>query len=248
MQTIGLIAAMPEESAALRRLIKGWQPVRLGPFSAAACVLTGRRCLLVTSGMGERRAAEAAQALIETGSSHLISFGIAGALEADLHVGDVLVLQAVCRLEQAQPGPLLRLAAWPPAALHAAEQALSARSTRLLSGTALTTGGSQLTGSWTANILHPVLEMETAGIAQTAAQANIPFFALRAISDGPLAPIPFDLGEVTDSDANLRPGKLLQAILRRPQILTRIPPLLRNTHFAAQNAAIALRAAVDYLE
>ena len=55
--------------------------------------------------------------------------------------------------------------------------------------------------------MHPILEMETAGIAQVAAENGIPLLSIRAISDGPRAPIPFNLGEMMDEDANLRAGR-----------------------------------------
>ena len=54
--------------------------------------------MLVTSGMGMRRASEAARELIKTNAPCLlISFGIAGAVEADLEIGDVVVAEAVLR-------------------------------------------------------------------------------------------------------------------------------------------------------
>jgi len=246
MQTIGLIAAMTSERDALIRCIQGWQRVTIGPLRGHSWVISGKTCLLVTSGMGLRRASQAARHLVEQSSPQLlISFGIAGAVNPDLEIGDVVLAQAVCRMDRGVIEVLSPLAAWPEAAREAAQMALAGRGRRLLSGTAVTTGGSPVMESQLGAIQHPVLEMETAGIAQVAAQAGIPLLSLRAISDGPRAPIPIDLGEVMDEDANLRAGKLLRQVVRDPGIILQARRMLRNTRIAADNAAIALTAALS---
>lgn len=248
MKTIGLVAAMSLESGALLRRIKGWRRVAVGTFRGQRFDLSGWRCLLVTSGMGERRAGEAARSLWEEANPRLlISFGIAGAVEADLRIGDVIIAEATCWLEQGVPGTLLPLASWPLAAREAAARALSGRGARLLAGTAITTRGSQVMGNQLENLLHPILEMETAGIARVAAEKGIPLLSLRAISDGVSAPIPLDLGEIMDEDANLQAGRMLKALIRHPGIVFQSREVLRNTRIAAANAAVALMAALGHL-
>jgi len=237
---------MTQESNALLRCIKGWKRTRLGPFRAFYFELSGQTCLLVTSGMGIHRARQAARTLIETNSLHcLVSFGIAGAVEADLEVGDVVMVESVCSLEHGQPGPLLPLRHWPGSAREAATQALSGYGARLFTGTAVTTPGTQVAEDQLKGIDHPVLEMETAGIAQAAAEKGIPLLSLRAISDGPRAPIPVDLSGIMDENANLQAGRLLKAVVRHPGIILRSGQMTRNTRLAADNAAIALGAALS---
>ena len=74
------------------------------------------------------------------------------------------------------------------------------------------------------------------GIAQVAAEKGIPFLSLRAISDGPRAPIPFNLGEVMDENANLHVVRMLKAIARRPGTVLQFGRLSRNSRIAADNA------------
>jgi adenosylhomocysteine nucleosidase len=246
MKTIGLIAAIPQESEALLRYIKGWKRIALGSFRSYRFELAGHSCLLVTSGMGVRRASAATRTLVEMSAPHiLISFGIAGAVEADLQIGDVITVESVCRLEQGVPGTLLPLSSWSEAAQEAAAQALSGHGKRLLTGTAVTTTGSQIVEYLPGKMLHPILEMETAGIAEVAAEQGIALLSLRAISDGPCSPIPFDLGKIMNEDANLQVGRLLNAIARNPKIVFQFRQLRRNTRIAADNAAIALIAALS---
>jgi adenosylhomocysteine nucleosidase len=248
METVGLIAAITQERDALLRCIQGWKRLVLGSLRGEGFELSGQTCLLVTSGMGVRRASQAARTLIDTNALRLlVSFGIAGAVEADLEIGDVVVAEAVCRLDAGGPGPLLPLASWPDTAREAATQFLAGRRARLWVGTAVTTGGSQVVEHQLGKMQHPILEMETAGIAQVAAEKGIPLLSLRAISDGPRAPIPFDLGEIMDEDANLQTGRLLKAIARRPGIVLQLKRLRRNNRIAAENAAAALVAALPYL-
>ena len=246
METIGIIAAMTQESNALLRYIKGWEQSGRGSFSEKHFALSGRRCVLVTSGMGVRRASEAARYLVEMSQARLlVSFCIAGAVEAELEIGDVVAVEATCRLDEGVAGPALRLESWSDTAREAIAQVLARRGRRLYTGTAITTGGSQVREDRLGGIMHPILEMETSGIAQAATEKGIPLLALRAISDGPRAPIPLDLSEVMDEDANLRAGRLLMAIVRQPRILLQLGRMMRNTQIAADHAALALVAALS---
>ena len=245
METIGLIAAIPQESDALLRCIKGWKRIALGSFRGYCFKLSGQTFLLVTSGMGVRRASETARNLVEMNAPRiLISFGIAGAVQADLQIGDVITPEAVCQMVQGVPGPLLPLTSWPEAAQEAAAQALSSRGACLMAGTAVTTGGAQVMEYLLEKMMHPILDMETAGIAQVAAEKGIPLLSLRAISDGPCVPLPFDLCEIMDEDSNPQVGRILKEIVRHPRIVFQSGQLIRNTRIAADNAAIALMAAL----
>ncbi len=247
MYRIGLLAALPLERDALLRRLRQAQRTKLGAFDARRFELPGLDCLLVSSGMGDRRASQAAACLTEQCAPQaLISYGIAGALDADLQIGDVIAAQSVCRLERGvltdfQPLAIMNQASW-----ESAGQALSPLGARLLPGTALTTPGAQTLADRPAGLLHPVLEMETAGIAQVAAAAGVPLYSLRAVSDGPNQPLPFSPGDVLDENANLDTGALLRAILRRPRVLAQIPQSLRNSRQAADRAAIALLAALHH--
>jgi adenosylhomocysteine nucleosidase len=92
---------------------------------------------------------------------------------------------------------------------------------------------------------NPVLEKETAGIAQVAAEAGIPLLSIRSISDGPQAPIPFDLEEILNEEYNYRIGEMLLMVLRNPRILLQARQMLRNSRTAADHAARALVAALS---
>ena len=243
---IGLIAAMPRESTALLRLSGPWQRVALESLPAYLFTISGQECVLVTSGMGIRRARDATRRLVDMISPRLlISFGIAGAVESNLEIGDVVLAKAFLQQNQGVIGPVMPLAAWPDSAQGAAGKALASLGAHLFTGTAITTGGLQLSADRLGGLAHPVLEMETAGIAEVAADNGIPLLSLRSISDGPRAPVPVDLGEVMDENANLIASKLLKLVLRNPRLLLQSRRMMRNSRLAADNAAIALVAALS---
>ncbi len=241
MSTIGLIAAMSQESRALLGRVPGWKRITISRLPAYTFSIASRSCILVTSGMGSRRAAEAARWLVE--NAHplaIVSFGIAGAVEADLEIGDVILPGSCYPWDGTTFGERIPLAVWPQAVVEMAAQSLRPGGRRVFEGTAVTTAGSQAGQEQMKDIAHPVLEMETAGIAQVAAENATPLYSLRAISDGPRAPIPLNLASVMDQDANLRVGKLLESVIHRPGIIFQSRRILQNNAVAASCAAMAL--------
>ena len=246
METIGIIAAMPQERGALLHLIKGWERCALDPFRCQHFRLNERDCWLVTSGMGLQRAAQATLAVLDTFHPQLlVSVGVAGAVYPDLAIGDVVAARNTCLLDKGALGQVMPLARLSQVAWQAVAQALQRRRASLFSGIAVSTRGAQLTQEQPEQLTNPILEMETVGIAEVAAQQGIPLLSLRAISDGPRAPIPFDLEAMMDEQYNLRTAKILRTILGHPQMLPQLMRMSRNTNLAAENAAIALIAALS---
>lgn len=249
METIGIIVAMSLERDAVLRLVEKGECSRLGSFRCDRFGLAGRDCWLLTSGMGPERAAQAACALMEAARPQLlVSVGVAGAVNADLEIGDVVAARNVCQLDKGLLGSFQPLALLSEAAWHAAEQALQPRRAHLFFGTAVTTSGSQFVVHQPEDMTNPVMEMETTGIARVAADRGIPLLSLRAISDGPRAPIPFDLEVMMDKDYNLRVGEIFKTLVGHPRKLPQMLHMGRNTRLAAGNAAMALVTALSQRE
>jgi adenosylhomocysteine nucleosidase len=241
METIGLIAAMPSETAALLRLVQGWERIKVASCHGIRFRLADWDCVLVTSGMGVRRAYKAARILIETfNPTCLISFGIAGAVSDELKIGDVVMIKLNCTLEKGVLSSLRALVPLSTQSWELAEHALGVRGARLVPGTAVTTHGTQLSPRQCGELLDPVLEMETAGILQAATESRIPLIALRSISDGPQAPIPFNMEMVMDENYNIHLNRMLSQIMKHPRLLLQIGQITRNSRIAADHAGIAL--------
>jgi adenosylhomocysteine nucleosidase len=129
-------------------------------------------------------------------------------------------------------------------AWQSAQFILKSGGTELYAGTAITTHGEQFVQQQPGLFANPVLEMETSGIAGVAAEKSLPLLSLRSISDGPRAPIPFDLGQMMDDQDNIRTGKILKTILGHPKMVPGLIRMGRNSRKAADNAAIALMSAL----
>ena len=112
-------------------------------------------------------------------------------------------------------------------------------------GTVITTRGAQIIQKETEQLDNPIMEMETAGIAGVVAEQGLPLLSLRAISDGPRAPIPFNLEAMMDEQDNIRIGEILKTMLGHPRILPSLVRMGRNTRKAADAAALALFAALS---
>jgi adenosylhomocysteine nucleosidase len=247
METIGIIAAMSQESDALLRLIEQRECSDLETYRCYRFRILDRDCWLITSGMGRQRAAQATRALMDAANLQLlVSVGIAGAVNADLEIGDVVASTNSCFLDKdGLPGPFQPLARLSEAAWQAAKLALQAGGAGLYPGTAITTHGALLIQPQPPQLTNPVLEMETASIASAAAEKGVPALSLRAISDGPRAPIPFNLEQMLNEQDNLRTGEIIRTILRHPRMLPQLVRMGRNSRKAADNAAIALIAALS---
>jgi adenosylhomocysteine nucleosidase len=248
MGTIGLIAAMAEEIRPLLRRAGKWERVGCGAFRCYRFQISAMDCLLVESGIGPTRAAAAARALLSLVTPRLlVSFGIAGAVEADLRIGDVIIAGKACLLEDGSPEHPLPLAPLPEAAQTAAGRALEPSGAHLYPGTTITTRGSQVVLGGPGKLVHPVLEMETAAIARIAADRGIPLLALRSISDNPGEPIPINLEGWYDEEYHLVIPKVIRVILGNPRLLPQLLKLYQNSRKAEQNLAVALMAVLDHL-
>jgi nucleoside phosphorylase len=243
METIGIIAPMPQECRALVRRAGKTERGKLGRFRCYRFQLSGRNCLLVESGIGIGRAMDAARTLIAAADPQLIvSFGVAGAVRDDLKVGDVIAATQTFLMDGGRESMFNYLDPLSKAATLAAEHVLERRGARLVSGTVVTTRLSNASGILPDELPNPVLDMETAGIAQAALDHGTPILALRAVSDGPGEPLSFDLEAMTDEDFNLSIPKAARMVILRPRLVLASIRIIRNVKKASDNAAVALAA------
>jgi adenosylhomocysteine nucleosidase len=242
----GMIVAMRQEIAPLLKRVGTYTRESLGGRPAYRFTLPSGECLLAFCGVGLQRARATAQALIE--AEHpglLVSFGVAGGVQEDLQVADVVVAQSAALLDVNVATQLLTLFQPSQRALAAVSRVVAESGAALYAGTTITTRGSQAVRMDGTPIEHPVLEMETHGVAQAAARAGVPLLAVRALSDSVREPLPFNLSDFTDNEFNLHASKFLAYILRHPGALPRLLRLQANTKRAAENAAAAVLAILE---
>ena len=92
---------------------------------------------------------------------------------------------------------------------------------------------------------NPVLEMETAAVAQAASEQNVPVAALRAISDGADEHLEFSIADIADSEMRIRVRKVLWTLVRKPRIIPQLVRLGKNSQRGGDNLAVAVIAFID---
>ena len=244
---IAFLGALREEVSGLQRQM-GLKELLAG----ATCRLyggeyRGKDILLAQTGMGRQRAETATELVLERHSvAALISFGFAGALTGELDVGDLVI----CATLHCAPGPAQK-ATGPRS--YASDEGLLRQATEALEGTTLRfrigsgvtaaqlvrspEGRQQLGRAFHADIV----DMESYWIARIAADRQIPFVAVRAISDTWRDDLPpFD--QMTTPDGSVKWKEAFSHFLRHPQQLLTLLGLANN----ARRARESLTAFTDY--
>jgi len=236
--TIALVAAMPDEIRALLRRVGKYRKGTLGAFTRYDFEAGNNSVVLVQSGMGLGRAGAATCALLtEVRADLVVNFGFAGAVRADTAVGELVLAREVFLLEGERftPCPV------PPNAVAARAMTACGGTGALREGAFVTSAAIEdkrrVAALLPAQAQHPVLEMETAAVVAAARQAGVPVVAIRCISDGAEEELGFSLEEFCDAELNVRPGRVLATVARKPWIVPQLIRLALNSGKAARRLA-----------
>jgi adenosylhomocysteine nucleosidase len=201
-----------------------------------------RETVLVQTGMGKERAENATRFILERYPiTAIISLGFAGALAPQLRIGDVVVcstLYCAPGLEQKEQ----RLEPLAPDAnlLSLASQGPGDGATPFRLGSAVTVlqlnANRQKMEELSENFHAHIIDMESYWIGRIASTRQIPFIAIRSISDTLQHSVqPFD--RILASDGSLLWKKAVLTFLSHPQYLMNVYTLYRNTRLAKRNLA-----------
>jgi len=200
----------------------------------------GASCLVVQTGIGPRRASLAAAAVPPAGA--FLACGCAGALVDWLAAGDLVAADSVIALDaQGRPGERLPsvgagLAAW-----------AAGRGFRVHAGT-LVASPAVLGTAAAKRALHATgalaVEMESGALAAAAQARGIPFAALRVVLDGAGEALPAGLDAIDEATGEVRAGRALAAIARRPRLWPGAGRLARRQRLAARRLG-AIMAALE---
>jgi adenosylhomocysteine nucleosidase len=246
--TVAFQAALPQEvQPFLRRVGAG----RLSEPELPVWEFTRRagRGLVVVSGMGEDAAARAAAWVLEHHQPQsLVALGFGGAVTPELPAGAMVLGDSYWRYDPQTKG-LQELAAPPfPAWSLALEDKLRAAGLPVSRGSLVSTRGiisKADHGDLLTHLAHPVLDMETSAAVVAAQVRNLPFLALRAITDVAGEEIPDFLAQAVQQGKTPTAGEALAwlaAQLRRLPILYR---LWQRSRLAARHLAQALEMVLE---
>ena len=186
---------------------------------------------VVCAGASSARAAVLSRQLVDLGVEALLSFGLAGALDPALASGDLVVARQV-RSDDGDSYPCDP--GWQEA-LHAAlvETGAPCRRGAILGSTRLWRQPADKRSLFAATGCAAV-DMESGAVAAIAAEAALPFLAVRAVADRAGDALPALVEHAVKPDGMPAVGRTLAAMLKSP---TQIPATLRLARRSEQALA-----------
>jgi adenosylhomocysteine nucleosidase len=226
---IGFVVPMRVE---MRPLVKtlSLRRSRLGDLRAYSGMLGAQNVLAVATGIGTQAATDATEQLLRlTGVDHVVVVGVAGGVEPDIRIGDVVVPEVVVMAStgtEYRPAPL-------------GEVTLRGR---LLTTAVLATGPEVLARLREQQVT--AVDMETASVAAVCQREGVPWTAFRAISDRLVDNIVDDsFTGLANADGTPRVGPMLRYVIKRPARIRGMVKLSRDISVATAAAARAAIAA-----
>jgi nucleoside phosphorylase len=240
-----LLFALPREVAETVRVMGRKKKIDGLPFRGFSVNHQSHVLTIVETGMGVENSARVLLRMIQAGKPDtVISIGYCGALSSDASVGDVVWASRIL-LVDGQNSESLSL----PDSLAVLEKLASRL--RIREGTFITMKDwmkkQELIRFASPEMTLPVCDMETFALARLCNYHRLPFFAIRAVSDGADRDLPFDPWSVCDKKGNYRVLRALRLFLTRPRLLTHGMELLRNSKIASHNLSEAVSALLQVL-
>lgn len=173
------VASEIEMRQTLKKMKRLQREARSG-FALVYGVLAGRECLLVKTGVGQKRASAAAKIIAAQSPALVLIIGAAGAADPRLSIGDIVVADRVlCASGEVFPCDASKTGA--------ARTALTAAGLRVFSGPCLTVDRF-VHRTAEKRALHErfgatAIDMESASIARKLCAAGISFVNIRVVSD-----------------------------------------------------------------
>ena len=200
MKSIGIIGAMEEEVAILKEKMEDVRIIKKASMDFYEGILAGKKVVVVRSGIGKVNAGICAQILADVFSVEaIINTGIAGSLNKDINIGDIVLSTDVVQHDMDATGFGYRKGQIPqmPVFYFAADEKLRQLAAevcrevnpdiqvfegRIASGDQFVCDQGVKDGI-VSEFAAYATEMEGAAIGQAAYLNEIPFLVIRAISD-----------------------------------------------------------------
>lgn len=179
------------------------------------------------AGASLERAYTGARHLIESGAGALVSFGISGGLAADLRPGTTILATTVV---DTRGGRWDTSTPWREAAAAVLPDAVA--------GILVSTDAAAVTSAEKARLNrdHQALavDMESAGVARAADEAECPFLAVRVIADPAERSLPSAALYGIDAEGRQRPFRVLSKLVLRPWELPSLIQLSNDSKTALE--------------
>jgi adenosylhomocysteine nucleosidase len=188
---------------------------------ARSARLNGKPIILVANGPGPNLSGRAAEVAGEHGVLEgLVSTGFCGALDPAFEPCDIFVATEVLTPQQKS------IPTGGPAFFGSARTGSLLSIDRVVS-TVKEKAELRKTGA-------QAVEMEASAVASRALRWNIPFYAIRVVTDTATESFPLDFNLMRDSEGRFSRSKILSAAFRRPAVFPELLRLNRRSKLAAQ--------------
>lgn len=227
MPKIAIVAALERE---VNPLVKNWQTTLVEHEGRTFTFYESDYAVVVCGGIGAEAARRASEAVIVKYSPEvLISAGIAGALVPELNVGETIFPSLVI---DSQDGSRHQTAIRTAPVANTPLGRTTVVSSPRIEGVAQK---QQLAKSYGAQ----AVDMESAAVARAAITHNLPFLAIKSISDE----YDFEMPEMSQfvRDGQFQEKRFAFYVALRPWLWFRVLRLARNTKLASENLCAWLR-------
>jgi len=205
VKRLGIVVAMMDEAKTLTK-----HSLRIGQT-----IEVHEGVFVHLSGVGRKRAARAAQSLLNRGATALLSWGTAGGLVPGLPPGSLVLPKTVMGSDLS----LFQVdLSWHERLRSRLEGRIDLRSEALIeSPTVLMTPEEKRALAYRTGAV--AVDMESAAVAVTADQAGLPFVALRVVSDSLDQTLPSCVLSAYDTSGHLKMRRLLGGLVQHPEEL-----------------------------
>ena len=223
----GLILAMPIEACALMGW-KKWDRTQGYP-SRRQKLGHDLELLCIRSGSGMIHALAATRYLISRGVSSVMVLGLAGGLQPLLKPGSMILVDSVLEENGRHTNP-----SWKTDLLSVryAEAVLMNRGLSCLRGAVVTSPEPVMSAVKKKDLFAKTqalaVDMESAAVARAAAEAGLPLFIFRTVSDGASTSIPGDISDCFHENGTFDLSGLLRRIVQNPFLLGKICSMARD--------------------
>jgi len=226
---VGIIAALPGE---LKPLVRGWETRDVEGCVIYRTLLDGTEVVATCCGMGREPAARACLLAMEGGRlSAIASVGWAGALSCGMKAGEAYTVHEVI---DGATGERYQTATEAPGR---DETPVKLITTKRIAGKA---EKRQLAENYGALLV----DMEAATVGRLARVHGIPFYCLKAVSDGANELLP-DMNPFLTRAGQMRVGRLAASVAVRPQYWAAMARMGRNSRLGAETLGVKIRQLVE---
>jgi adenosylhomocysteine nucleosidase len=247
-----ILAALKQEIASLARSLSEKKYSNLERFSVCKGKYNDKNVLLVITGMGRERAERATKMVLKSNQlTLLVSLGFAGALNPELAAGDIILCSGVHYGDGNDNNMTYYIHSSDKEMYTLLCRTLESESVNFRTGEVVSVLQPIQTAEERAELRDQfnaeIVDMESYWIASIAAQRQVPFLALRAVSDTVDDIFP-PIEQIVDIEGNLLPRKAALHFLSHPWHLTMLFGLYRNSVKAGKNLNEVIKRLVTIYE